>query len=65
MCSSDLGIVRHGGTVVLTTRATGRDLSHADREDHQVSVTLEGGTYRTEHVRRWRLRGDALAVGSS
>ncbi len=43
----------------LSTRPT--DLSHADRNDHMVTVSLAAGVYRASHTRLWAVRGATLA----
>ena len=51
--------VRRNG-VVVSLAARGVDLSHAAREDHFVTLSLEGGLFRTSETRFWRLRGARL-----
>lgn len=55
-------VVRRGGaTLDLATAPT--DLSHADRVDHMVTVSLAAGTYRATHTRLWTVRGNRLEPG--
>ena len=51
--------VRRDG-VVVSLAARGVDLSHAAREDHFVTLSLEGGLFRASETRFWRLRGNRL-----
>ena len=37
------------------------DLSHAAREDHPVSLSIEGGLFRDTHTRLWQFQGNRLA----
>jgi hypothetical protein len=52
---------KRGARLVL--RAGPLDLSHVDRAEHIVTVTLAMGTYRTAHARRWVTKGDDLVPG--
>jgi hypothetical protein len=47
--------------VLVTVAGRGVDLSAAAREDHPITVSIEGGNFRTTHTRRWHLRGAKLA----
>jgi hypothetical protein len=47
--------------VLVSVAGRGVDLSAAAREDHAVTVSIEGGLFRAAHTRRWRLRGSRLA----
>jgi len=47
--------------VLLTVTGRRVDLSHAAREDHPLTVSIEGGLFRSVHTRLWRLRGSGLA----
>ncbi len=47
--------------VLLTVSGRGVDLSKAAREDHPVTLAVEGGLFRTVHTRRWLLSGRRLA----
>jgi hypothetical protein len=53
--------VRANGEATIRIDARGAALAAADRETHVVELTLESGTYRTSHVRRWRWRRNRLA----
>jgi hypothetical protein len=47
--------------VLLRVSGRGIDLSNAAREDHPVTVSVEGGLFRTTHTRRWLVAGRRLA----
>jgi len=49
------------GELQLTTVAM--DLSHAERAEHMVTVSLAAGTYHASHTRLWVLRNGALVPG--
>jgi len=56
-----LELGKHGATLVVVTAPT--DLSHADRDDHMVTVSLAAGVYRAEQSRLWVLRDGRLMPG--
>jgi len=56
-----LQLGKHGATLVVVTAPT--DLSHADRNDHMVTVSLAAGVYRAEQSRLWVLRNGRLMPG--
>ena len=58
-----LSLVLDKGDAELRLATAKTDLSHADREDHMVTVSLASGTYRTSHSRLWVVRGDRLLPG--
>jgi hypothetical protein len=61
------------GRVSLTTRGKSgpflrvitvpRDLSHVERTDHMVTVSIESGLYRVQHPRLWVADGRELGTG--
>jgi hypothetical protein len=53
--------VRGSGQATIRIDARGAALAAADQETHVVELTLESGTYRTSHARRWRWRRNRLA----
>ncbi|HZP41705.1 MAG TPA: DUF3604 domain-containing protein, partial [Candidatus Binatia bacterium] len=56
-------IARGRGGTTLALATAPRDLSHADRTDHMVTVSLASGTWRAAHTRLWRLRRERLESG--
>jgi Protein of unknown function (DUF3604) len=55
-------VLAGGGADLHVVTAPG-DLSHADRSDHMVTVSLAAGTFRTSHTRLWVMDGDELEPG--
>jgi hypothetical protein len=56
-----LSIVVRRADVLVSLAGRGIDLAAAAREDHDVTVSIESGVFRTAHTRRWRLHGKRLA----
>ncbi len=54
-------VARHGRDLRLVTEPI--DLARADRDDHMVTVSLAGGTWRASHTRLWVATGDRLVPG--
>jgi hypothetical protein len=54
-------VARHGRDLRLVTEPI--DLARADRDDHMVTVSLAGGTWRASHTRLWVATGDRLMPG--
>jgi len=53
--------IRRNGRAVLKIATDRRDLGHADRTDHVVTVTLVADTYEAVQARRWRSAKRRLA----
>jgi hypothetical protein len=49
------------GRHTLRVRTVPMDLSHAERVDHIVNVTVATGSYATSNTRRWVMKGSRLA----
>ena len=47
--------------VLLKVTGQRVDLSHAAREDHPVSLSIDGGLFRDTHTRLWQFQGNRLA----
>ena len=58
-------IVERKKDVLLTVTGRGVDLSGVAREDHALTIAIEGGLFRSAHTRRWHLRGKRLAAGDA
>jgi hypothetical protein len=56
-----LSLVVRRTDVLVSLAGRGIDLGAAAREDHDVTVSIESGVFRTTHTRRWRLDGKRLA----
>ena len=48
--------------VQLSVTTSPTDLSHADRNDHMVTIALGAGLFRTSHTRLWTARGATLVA---
>ena len=56
-----LSVVVRRTDVLVSLAGHGIDLATAAREDHDVTLSIESGVFRTTHTRRWRLDGKRLA----
>jgi hypothetical protein len=56
-----LSVVVRRNDVVVSLAGRALDLGAAAGEDHDVTVSIESGVFRSAHTRRWRLRGRRLA----
>jgi len=58
-----LSLLLRGRTARLVVATAPTDLSHADRTDHMVTVSLAAGTYRVEQTRLWVVHEGRLVPG--
>jgi hypothetical protein len=56
-----LSVVVRRNDVIVSLAGRAVDLGAAAREDHDVTVSIESGVFRSAHTRRWRLHGARLA----
>jgi hypothetical protein len=61
---TNLSLVLDKGGAELRLATARTDLSHADRADHMVTVSLASGTYLSTYSRLWIVRGDRLKPGA-
>ncbi len=56
-----LSVVVRKHDVQIALAGRGVDLSSAARDDHDVTLSIESGLFRSTHTRRWQLHGARLA----